>query len=507
MSDDDSAPDERIDPAAATTDIADERALDTRAASARADVEANLDPQPPPIASVAQRARHRRALVTTSAAVVVVLGLLAGLLIVRRGDETETTHQAGSTEPARTSEPSGTGGGTPVKVQLIRSSVRRQAGDPAAAADAVTAETHFATDLYRQLSTTEHGNLFFSPHSIDTALSMTMAGAAGKTRSEMRDVLHVTISEAAYDDALNALDQSLQAPRPLPPGEHEAQPLSLTIGNSLWGQQGFPFRQAFLDRLARSYGAGMNLVDFVQRAEESRKAINDSVAIQTKGLIKELIPQGVINDMVRLVLVNTIHFKASWAHEMDLEGNKPFTTATGKQVRTPMISTSSDDATTGTSGDGWSSATIPYAGAAHMVIVVPDDFSHFDLTPAILQKAASATAPTKVVMPKFKVTSQLDLAAPLIRLGMRDAFNPARADFSGMDGRRDLFVSAVVHQATVTVDEKGTEAAAATAVIMGTASAHLPPPILRVDRPFVFAIRDDKTGAILFMGRVTDPTA
>lgn len=459
--------------------------LEARIRQARREVTERLDPAPPPLSEVRARVqRQHRRLALTAASIVVVLAVVTGVLVTRDGAEDEDE-------------------AVPVDVEFVRSDKPRTSGDADAIPAAVEADTAFAVDLYRQLATTEDGNFFLSPHSISMALSMTMAGADGDTLDQMEQALHLAVPEPAFHDAINALDQALTAPRTAEPDDAEGEPLELATANSLWGQAGYPFRQQFLDRIAQSYDAGMNVVDFEREAEASRLAINAWVAERTDGKITELIPKGVIDGLTRLVLVNTITFKASWVDEFEDARPGPFTTADGTKVTAQMMSHGTGAVAT---GDGWQSVSIPYVGGAHLLVIVPDDLADFEqtLTPEVLAAAADAQGPADVTLPKFSVTSDLDLIPTLASLGIEDLFKAGEADLSRIDGTNGLYVSAAIHQATIDVDEKGTQAAAATAVIVGLSSAPAP---FEVDKPFIFAIRDDATGAILFTGRVTDPTA
>lgn len=470
---------------------ADDDLVDARVRRARREAEEQLVAEPPPWNTVRERVQRQRRLVsTTGVAVVAVVAIVAGVLVTRDDPDARVRAAGPSTTRPALFEP-----------QLIRSSNARSTGDAAAIPAAVDADTAFAVDLFRQLAESEDGNLFLSPHSISVAMSMVLAGADGETRAQLEDALHLTIPEPAFHSAINALDQALTAPRSAGAGENTADPLQLVTANSLWGQAGFPFREEFLDRLAESYDAGMNVVDFEREAEASRVAINAWVAEHTDDKITELIPDEVITEVTRLVLVNAITFKASWVKEFNDAKPGLFTTADGTEVTAPMMSGGSG---TYAEGDGWRSVAIPYVGGAHLVVIVPDDLTATEqnLTPELLEAAATGQAPADVTLPKFSITSELDLIPVLRALGVTDAFDPL-ADLSRIDGRKDLFVSAVVHQATVDVDEQGTEAAAATAAVVSLSSR---PPSIVIDKPFLLAIRDDATGAILFTGRVTDPT-
>lgn len=377
----------------------------------------------------------------------------------------------------------------------------------------VDGDTEFALDLYRELVADEpEANLFLSPYSISLALSMALPGARGQTRAEMAAVLRADEGEE-WHRARNALDRELLRDRPT---IDELMPLELEITNSLWGQADYPILDEYLDLLARHYGAEMNTVDFITAAEEARAAINQWTAEATNGRIEELIPEGAIDDLTRLVLVNAILFHANWIHQFDpdLTTDGIFTTADGSEVTVPMMRQSLT--TSYGEGDDWSGVRLPYAGEASMLVVAPDE-GHFDeiakgLDAERLGRISSQIGSHHVdlSMPRFEFRSKFSLPEVLERLGMVEAFVPpgpdGGADFTGIVEASDLHVTDVVHEAFVSADEEGTEAAAATAMIAGATSAP-PPATLTLDRPFIFLIQDDATGAILFIGQVTDPSA
>ena len=368
----------------------------------------------------------------------------------------------------------------------------------------------FAFDLYRTLRSKD-GNLFFSPHSISTALAMTYAGAAGDTARQMAATLHFTLPADRLHPALNAFALDLQARAEQ---DVEGTPFELRIANSLWGQDGFPFLAAFLDLLAENYGAGMRLVDYQTDPEGARNAINDWVSDETHDRIKDLIPQGVIDAMTRLVLANAIYFKAGWLNpfEETATGPEPFHLLDGSAVEIPMMHQS--ESYEYVTGDGYKAIELPYRhGNTSMLILLPDE-GQFEAVEAQLNAemmmdllARMTHGQVNLGLPKFTYESEFNLNQALIDLGMTDAFDPGRADFSGMDGARDLYISDVLHKAFVSVDEQGTEAAAATAVIMELTSAPMGEPItFTVDRPFIYLIRDQQSGTILFLGRVMNPS-
>jgi serpin B len=376
----------------------------------------------------------------------------------------------------------------------------------------------FAADLYRQLRA-QDGNLFLSPYSISLALAMTYAGAQGATAGQMASTLHFTLPADRLHPAFNALDQSLAAlgraassatPTPFAP---TGQGFQLDIANAIWGQQGHTFLPTYLDRLAQNYGAGLRLADFAGQPEVSRQAINAWVSQQTQEKIQDLFPQGAIDASTRLALVNAIYFKASWENPFDENGTKNgvFHLKDGGQVDAPMM-TSNSTASLYEQEAGFQAVGLPYFDEKAMLVVVMPAAGQFDtfeagLTADRMQSIVSGLKPVHdahLTLPRFKVESSFSLADTLAKMGMPDAFG-AQADFSAMDGQKDLFISAVVHKATISVDEKGTEAAAATGVAV-QAMAMMNSPTVTIDRPFFLMIVEPASGTILFTGRVLDPT-
>ena len=396
----------------------------------------------------------------------------------------------------------------PAPGQLVKSEKARitspelPAGD---LAELVAANTAFAFDLYQQVGD-QDGNLFYSPYSVSIALAMTYAGARGETEQQMADALRFTLPQDRLHPAFNVLDQAL-ASRGASSDEFE-----LHIVNRIWGQVDYPFLESFLDVLAENYGAGLNLLDFVNATEQSRVAINDWVADQTRDRIKDLIAPGAITALTRLVLTNAVYFKAAWEEPFNeaLTEDGSFHRLDGSQVTVPMMR---QNASFGyAAGDGYQAIELPYEGGElSMVIFLPDAarFAEFEaaLDAAHVDAIAQALAPRDLAltMPRFSFTRDLSLVEVLSAMGMPIAFTGA-ADFSGMNGSQDLFIQGVLHKAFVAVDEEGTEAAAATAVIVGLTAA--PPSELNVtiDRPFIFIIRDIETKTILFVGRVLHPS-
>ena len=375
----------------------------------------------------------------------------------------------------------------------------------------VQGDNAFALDLYRSLRS-EDGNLAFSPYSLSIALAMPYAGARGQTEIQMAQALHYTLPQDRLHPAFNKLDQDLA--KEAKPVSDKEQPLQLTIANGVWAEQTFSFLQSYLDLIARNYGAGIQLADFIQQSEAVRQQINGWVSNQTNDKIQDLIPSGALDPATKMVLVNALYFKADWLEPFDPTNTKdaPFHLLNGTQVTSKQMS----DQLSGlpyASGDGYQAVELAYQGStAAMDILVPDSGKFQDFESSLdAQKLdgilkSMQPANLEVGLPKFTFRTRFDLGDQLAGLGMPDALNPDRADFSGMTGKPDLYIAKVLHQAFVAVDEKGTEAAAASAVIMAPTMAMEPPQKLMIDRPFIFVIRDLQTGQILFMGRVLDPT-
>lgn len=401
-------------------------------------------------------------------------------------------------------------------VTEAKSSLARElapAVDDATVAEFTSAQAAFALDLLPYMAA-ESGNAFYSPVSIHQALTMASAGALGDTLAEMRSTLHVDTLADAHA-AQNALDLSLAAAGNTPLGEDETgDPLALEIANSLWGDPAMAWKQPFLDTLAVNYGAGLQLTDFASDPEAARLLINAWVAEQTRDRIEDLLPSGSLTDLTRMVMVNAIFFKGSWSEAFEPENTRAeaFTRGPGDAVQVDTMHGGGE--MLGFQGEGFVAARLPYAGhRASMLLIVPDDLGAFEgsLDAAKLAEITDGlkTYSVDLAMPKFEMKIGKGLKDTLQALGMIDAFNAA-ADFSGMTEDDQLQISNVIHQAFVKVDEEGTEAAAATAVIFaGTEAAPEPPAPLTVhaDKPFLFVIRDDVSGAPLFIGRIADPTA
>ncbi len=377
----------------------------------------------------------------------------------------------------------------------------------------VEGNTDFAFEIFRVLRP-DGDNLVFSPYSIASALTMTYAGARGDTATEIGQAVALALADDRIHAARNELDLRItEEPQPFEGDDRE--PFTIRVANSLWGQAGYPFLDEFLELLAANYDAGMSLVDFVAAAEKARQEINTWVEEATEGRIVDLIPEGVIDDMTRLVLVNAIWFKANWADQFDPEmtSDGPFELLDGSRVEVPMMRGSLRIPYT--VGDGYQALRIPYAGDGAMLVVLPDRGRYAEIAerfgPDDLSRLQGSWGDYQVELsfPRFEFRSDVPLKGPLQQLGMVTAFKepmgPDGADFTGITEFRELFIQDVVHQAFISVDEVGTEAAAATAVSFGETSMPMPATV-DVDRPFLFLIEHGTTGEILFLGQVVDPS-
>lgn len=395
---------------------------------------------------------------------------------------------------------------------VAQSSLKRVTSPNVPAADSQTlvdGNNAFALDIYRTLSA-QDGNLILSPFSMSLALAMTYGGARGATESQMANTLHFDLLQGQLHPAFNDLDQDLASR-----GEaisDEQEPLQLNIANAVWAEATYPFLQEFLDVIASNYGVGIRLADFVNQFENVRKEINDWVYDQTEERIKDLLPDGSLNADTRMVLANAIYFKADWLSQFDADDtyDAPFFLLDGSEVTVEQMNQGMF--TPYYQGDGFQVVELPYAGdTAAMTILVPDEgkFEAFEssLTPDLLAETLNGLQPTGLMLslPKFSFESSFSLSDALKSMGMVDAFDKNTADFSGMTERKDLFISDVIHKAFVAVDEEGTEAAAATAVIIEVVSAVIYDVTLTIDRPFIFIIRDKPSGQMLFIGRVLHP--
>ena len=378
--------------------------------------------------------------------------------------------------------------------------------------DQVAGNNAFSFDLYHAVRE-EAGNLFYSPYSISLALAMTYAGARGETEDQMAQVLHVRLSQERLHPVFNAIDLELERRGEEKEGEIQGKKFQLNIANAVWGQAGYNFLSEYLDVLAKNYGAGLQTLVFINAPEESRQTINEWVSEQTQGKIKDLLSQGAVDTLTRLILTNAVYFNASWLHPFEVDDTQDgtFHTLDGEDVITSMMEQTERFGYV--SGEDYQAVELPYVGGEmSMVILLPstENFKAFERSldteqvNAIIQKLELKNI--TLTMPKFEFESKLGLSETLASMGMVNAFSPEEANFSGIKSSKDLYITDVLHKAFVSVDESGTEAAAATAVVVGITSAPAEPLEVKVDHPFLFLIRDTETGTILFIGRVLNPS-
>ncbi len=408
--------------------------------------------------------------------------------------------------------PSGGSGLVSGDIELAAVNVAHLAGtaeDAAAAGDAINA---FGMALYQEIAADDpSANLVVSPTSIALALSMARAGARGQTAAEMDAVLRdlATDEHAAWVAALDSLLNARTGRFPDMSGD--PQDVTLRIVNAPFAQRGFALETPYIQALGKRFGAGLRLVDYIRAAETARRTINAWVSDQTEQRIPDLLAQGVVDDMTRLVLVNAIYLKAAWQVPFGdgATAPAPFTRLDGTAVDVPMMRASWEFPYA--AGEGWQAAELAYVGGKlSMLVILPDDLAAFEaaLDDTTLARIVDGLTQRDVTLglPKFGAESKLELRPVLEALGMPTAFTD-RADFSGISTETRLEISAVIHQANIDVDESGTEAAAATAVVLRAVSAGPGEPVtMTVDRPFLFALRDLETGAVLFLGRIADPS-
>jgi len=371
--------------------------------------------------------------------------------------------------------------------------------------EVMKANNQFAFKLYSELARRESGNIFYSPYSIFSALAMTYEGAKGGTAAEMKVVFSFPESDVLRPN-FAALYNRIN---------EEAKGYELRTGNALWIQKDYPFLEDYLKRVEGYYGGKATVLDFVAETEKSQKTINAFIEEQTNNKIKDLIPPGYIDEYTRLVLTNAIYFKGYWktAFNESLTGEDDFWIAPNRSVKVQMMRMNPNETTKFNYADigDVQILELPYTGEKiSMLIILPKDL---EATESLLSAERLDDYRSKmkeerldeICLPKFELETKYFMKESLSALGMPSAFSEV-ADFSGMTGKKDLFISEVIHQAYVKVDEKGTEAAAATAVIMElTAITEMK--VFRADRPFIFIIQERETGNVLFMGRIIDPSA
>lgn len=369
----------------------------------------------------------------------------------------------------------------------------------------VAGNTDFALNLLRQLETPDNPNIFFSPFSISACLGMVYAGANGQTALQMAAALSLSTNPAEVGPEFGALQAELNALQ-------SSNGIHLNVANGLWAQTNFPFLPAFLDNASNNYAASVQQVNFMadaQQLAEITGQINGWVADQTEGMISNLLQPGTLHAATRLALVNAIYFNGSWLTIFDtnLTQVAPFYVSPSQWVATPMME--QREAARYYEDNLLQAVELPYLNTnLTMVVLLPKLTGPATITPAELAAALDGLVPCwmDVKLPKFKLDLTLNLVPLLENLGMVDAFIPDAADFSGMDGGRDLSIGSATHEAVVEVNETGTVAAGATVVGI-TTSVAFNPTLFQANHPFLFLIRDTNSASILFLGLVSDPTA
>jgi serpin B len=394
---------------------------------------------------------------------------------------------------------------------------------------AAKATNELAVDLHRQLATGDE-NLCISPYSIENALAMTFAGADGETRTEMARVLHfgtesdVPASFAALQHSLEGMSaKTAELAKQSKKFGGPSEPITLNIANRLFAQKGYAFREAYLSLVKQNFGGAFEPLDFIANPAGATQHINTWVADQTHDRIRDLIPGGALDKTTRLVLANALYLKAPWANEFSENAtqSEPFHVHGSASVDVPMMR-KTDKHFGYAKRDGYTAVSLPYTGdELQFLVLLPDDVNGLralepKLTGEMLGQCAKLqTRDVDLHLPKFKLEPPtMALAEKFEALGMKTAFDKPQgsANFDRMAPRKPndyLYISQIFHKTFIAVDEKGTEAAAATAVAMmaGTALRSPPPPPIevKVDRPFVYAIQHVPSGVCLFLGRVTDP--
>jgi serpin B len=378
----------------------------------------------------------------------------------------------------------------------------------------VSGNNTFALDLYRSLRTNE-GNLVVSPYSVSAVFAMAYSGARGETASQLASTFHFDLPDDRLHPAFNALDLGLADATKVKLREmdKDRNPPQLNIVNTIWARQDFVFQTPFLDILGANYGAGIHLTDFARQPETARQNINDWVRKETKDKIEELIPENALGQDTSLVLVNALYFVADWQERFDDTEDAPFYLQDGSQINVPTMKLG--ECFLYAEGENWLAIELPYIGDTFgMDIIVPKagEFEAFEknLDYPFVSRIISSMKGEAVglTLPKFEFSSDFALSDTLRSLGVSDAFEGGTADFSGMTGKRNLFLEESFHKAYVSVDEEGTCAAAATEAHFMLISSCTPDGIytpVHIDRPFIFIIRDVKSGQFLFIGRVLDP--
>lgn len=410
---------------------------------------------------------------------------------------------------------------------IMRSSLPYNASphyDPLNMENLIKDFSDYTFNFYHQVAadkTLQNKNIFFSTYSIENALGMTWAGSANNTKVEMANALNLTLASETFHPTLNALNVSINSRDDLTPFSGDAFQLNLV--NALWSRIGYPFLPSYLDILAENYDAGVRSLDFSGAPNASRIMINQWVSDETNSKIQNLLPEGAITSDTALVLTNAIYFKASWYSDFDKALTKPgnFTLLDNTTVSAQMMHNSSD--LKFFRNDDFIAVDLPYVSSAYAEYEYPEELSMLLILPAngkfkLIENGLNddfikfivsslSMGEVELTFPKFEFDCKISCKEIMRNLGMIDAFNPNKADFSNMVAPTDSipWIDEIYHQAFIAVDEEGTEAAAATAVVMSDSG--IPDPVcISMDKPFIFLIRDNITGTILFIGRVLDPS-
>ena len=383
----------------------------------------------------------------------------------------------------------------------------------------------FATDLYRLLGTETEKNLFFGPNSIHTALGMTYLGAGNETAEEISEVLHLGLDREQVGPAFGELIHALITPQMVLEGENvgtecktkEIPAYQMSVANALWAAKNYPFKKSYVAEVRKHFEAAIKTLDFRGHPEPSRQTINSWVEDKTNQKIKELLSPAHINNETRLVLTNAAHFMSNWAVTFSKRAtrDRPFTLIDGRKIDCPQMFQQAHLSYLETSD--FQGISLPYKGhSMEMILFLPKKLAGLQ---ALENKLSTNNLnmwmdqfkhqEVQVTLPRFRFSYGNSMRGSLWRMGMKRAFSEGKADFSGMTNTKELVISDVIHKAFVAVDEEGTEAAAATAVVMTIGASPLmakpEPKIFKADHPFLFIIRHKKTGAILFMGRLMNP--
>jgi len=378
----------------------------------------------------------------------------------------------------------------------------------------------FAFDLYDVMTERAEGeNFSYSPYSISQAIGMLYAGADGETAAQIEETLRYALPADELASAFGDINAALQEQVDAAPEEYRDAVFQLNIANALWGQEQYPFAQPFLNLLRDGFGSELQFVDFRTDPETAHEDINSWIAEKTEGKIQNVVPQDAITPNTRLVLANAIYFNARWRDEFVqfLTEDADFTTASGDIVQVPMMS--QENSFRYVDAAEYAAVALPYIQSqVSMIVILPDDLETFEqsLDAEVFANIVDSIQSGLIVMemPRFEIEADLPLGEVLVEMGMVDAFSRTEADLSNMveDGEipaqdQNLYVSSALHRAVVKVDEEGTEAAAVTAIIVGALGGMVAEPefTFRADKPFIFAIYDNETETILFLGRVTNP--